>query len=96
MFLSRLHRRITTWVALLTLVLGALAPTVAQALVAGGDRSDWMLVCSVRRVSGSSSRPSKWAASQSGTAAPHAEEGGQHRGQGAQRPHDRPGTSNTV
>lgn len=47
MFLSRLHRRITTWVALLTLVLGALAPTVAQALVAGGDRSDWMQVCSV-------------------------------------------------
>lgn len=47
MFLSRLHRRITTWVALLTLVLGALAPTVAQALVAGGDRADWLQVCSV-------------------------------------------------
>ncbi len=47
MFLSRLHRRITTWVALLTLVLGALAPTVAQALVAGSDRADWLQVCSV-------------------------------------------------
>ncbi|MGI9216006.1 MAG: DUF2946 domain-containing protein [Hydrogenophaga sp.] len=47
MFLSRLHRRITAWVALLTLVLGALAPTVAQALVAGSDRADWLQVCSV-------------------------------------------------
>ena len=47
MFLSRLHRRITTWVALLTLVLGALAPTVAQALGAGGDAADWQQVCSV-------------------------------------------------
>lgn len=47
MFLSRLHRRITTWVALLTLVLGALAPTVAQALVTGSDRADWLQVCSV-------------------------------------------------
>ena len=47
MFLSRLQRRFTAWVALLTLVLGALAPTVAQALVAGSDRADWLQVCSV-------------------------------------------------
>jgi hypothetical protein len=48
MFLSRLHRRITAWVALLALVLGALAPTVAQAVVqSGSQRADWMQVCSV-------------------------------------------------
>lgn len=47
MFLTRLHRRITTWVALLALVLGALAPTVTQAVVSGGDRADWLQVCSV-------------------------------------------------
>ena len=47
MFLTRLHRRITTWVALLALVMGALAPTVTQAMVAAGDRSDWLEVCSV-------------------------------------------------
>ncbi len=47
MFLSRLHRRITTWVALLALVLGALAPTLTQAKVAGGDRADWLQICSV-------------------------------------------------
>ena len=55
MFLSRLHRRITTWVALLTLVLGALAPTVAQALVAGSDRADWLqegMVVTVRSYDG--------------------------------------------
>lgn len=47
MFLSRLQRRFTAWVALLTLVLGALAPTVAQAALTGSDRADWMQVCSV-------------------------------------------------
>lgn len=47
MFLTRLHRRFTAWVALFALVLGALAPTVTQAMVAGGDRADWLQVCSV-------------------------------------------------
>ena len=47
MFWSRLHRRLTAWVALLALVFGALAPTVTQAMVAGGDRADWLQVCSV-------------------------------------------------
>jgi hypothetical protein len=47
MFRTRLHRRFTAWVALLALVLGALAPTVTQAMVAGGDRADWQQICSV-------------------------------------------------
>lgn len=47
MFLTRLHRRLTAWVALFALVLGALAPTVTQAMVAAGDRGDWLQVCSV-------------------------------------------------
>jgi hypothetical protein len=47
MLLSRLYRRFTAWVALLALVLGALAPTVTQAVVMGGDRADWLQVCSV-------------------------------------------------
>ncbi len=47
MFLTRLQRRFTAWVALLALVLGALAPTVAHAMVAGSDLADWLEVCSV-------------------------------------------------
>lgn len=47
MFLTRLQRRFTAWVALLALVLGALAPTVTQATVAGSDRANWLEVCSV-------------------------------------------------
>lgn len=47
MLLSRAHRRFTTWLALLAMVLGALAPTVAQAVVASSDRADWIEVCSV-------------------------------------------------
>lgn len=47
MFLTRLQRRFTAWVALLALVLGVLAPTVTQAMVAGSDRADWLEVCSV-------------------------------------------------
>lgn len=45
--LSRLYRRVSAWVALLALVFGALAPTVTQAMVADGDRADWLAVCSV-------------------------------------------------
>lgn len=47
MFVSRLHRRFTAWVALLALVFGALAPTLTQAMVASGERGDWLEVCSV-------------------------------------------------
>lgn len=47
MLLSRLQRRITSWVALLALVWGALAPAVTQAMVAGSERADWLEVCSV-------------------------------------------------
>jgi hypothetical protein len=46
MFMTRLHRRITAWVALVALVLGALAPAVTQARVAGADRGDWVQLCS--------------------------------------------------
>ena len=47
MLFSRVHRRFTTWLALLAVVLGALAPTVAQAVVASSDRAPWVEVCSV-------------------------------------------------
>lgn len=40
------QRRLTTWLASLALVLGALAPTLAQAVVASSDRSDWVQICS--------------------------------------------------
>lgn len=43
----RLHRRLTTWLAMLALVLGALAPTVAQAMVGSGERDGWLQICSV-------------------------------------------------
>eukprot|EP01136_Pigoraptor_vietnamica_P016485 Opistho-1_new@60513 len=47
MLFSRVHRRFTTWLALLAVVLGALAPTVAQAVVASSDRAAWVEICSV-------------------------------------------------
>lgn len=43
----RLHRRFTAWLAMLALVLGALAPTVTQAMVADGERDGWLQICSV-------------------------------------------------
>jgi Protein of unknown function (DUF2946) len=43
----RLRRRFTAWLAMLAVVLGALAPTVTQAMVAGGDRAGWLEICSV-------------------------------------------------
>lgn len=43
---TRVHRRFTAWLAMLALVLAALAPTLAQAVVAGSDRSDWVQICS--------------------------------------------------
>jgi Protein of unknown function (DUF2946) len=47
MRLSRVHRRFTAWLAMLAMVLGALAPTVAQAVVVSSDRAGWVEVCSV-------------------------------------------------
>ncbi|MDG5977559.1 lipoprotein [Hydrogenophaga taeniospiralis CCUG 15921] len=44
---ARAHRRFTAWLAMLAMVLGALAPTVAQAVVASSDHDGWVQVCSV-------------------------------------------------
>jgi len=46
MLRSRVHHRFTAWLALLAMVLGALAPTVAQAMVRSSDRAQWVEVCS--------------------------------------------------
>ncbi|MFP5467353.1 MAG: DUF2946 family protein [Gammaproteobacteria bacterium] len=43
----RLYRRIGAWLAMVALLAGALSPVVAQAVVAGADRSDWIEVCGV-------------------------------------------------
>lgn len=43
---TRVHRRFTAWLAMLAMLLGALAPTVAQAVVLSSDRSQWVEVCS--------------------------------------------------
>ncbi len=45
--LTRVQRRFTAWLAMLALVLSVLAPTLAQAVAASSDRSDWVQVCSV-------------------------------------------------
>jgi hypothetical protein len=42
----RLHRTFTTWLAMWAMVLGALMPTMAQAMVAATDRGQWVEVCS--------------------------------------------------
>jgi hypothetical protein len=42
----RLHRRIAAWLAMWAIALSALAPAVAQAMVAGSDDAQWMEVCS--------------------------------------------------
>jgi hypothetical protein len=47
MFLTRLQRRFTAWVALLALALGTLAPTLTQAMVVGSDRAEWLEICGV-------------------------------------------------
>lgn len=44
--LTRVQRRLTAWLAMLAMVLAALAPTLAQAVVASSDRSDWVQICS--------------------------------------------------
>jgi hypothetical protein len=43
---TRVQRRFTAWLAMLALVLATLAPTLAQAVVAGSERSDWVQICS--------------------------------------------------
>lgn len=48
--LYRTHRRFTAWLALLAVVMGALAPTVSQALVVVSDRGDWLEVCTTTGV----------------------------------------------
>lgn len=46
MSLTRATRRFAAWVTMLAMVLGALAPTVAHALVAAKGGTDWVEVCS--------------------------------------------------
>ncbi|MBU4518359.1 MAG: DUF2946 domain-containing protein [Gammaproteobacteria bacterium] len=46
MHFVRAHRRLTSWLAMLVMVFGVLAPAVAQAMVASSDRADWVEVCS--------------------------------------------------
>ncbi len=43
----RVHRRFAAWLAMCVMVLSALAPVVAQAMVAASDRDQWIEVCSV-------------------------------------------------
>jgi hypothetical protein len=50
MFWIRIHRRFTTWLAMLALVMSALAPTVSQALVLSSERADWLEVCTTTGV----------------------------------------------
>ena len=42
----RVHRQIAAWLAMWAMVLGALAPTVAQAMVAAAEKGQWIEVCS--------------------------------------------------
>ena len=44
--MSRVHRRFTAWLAMCVMVFAALAPTVAQAMVAASDDGQWVEVCS--------------------------------------------------
>ena len=44
MSVLRLRRRFAAWLALVAVLLGALAPTIAQARM-GGDQSDWLEIC---------------------------------------------------
>ncbi len=43
---TRATRRLAAWLTMLVMVLGALAPTVAHALVAAKGGPDWVQVCS--------------------------------------------------
>lgn len=46
MLLRRAHRRFTAWLAMLAVLLSALAPTLAHAVVAASDGPRWVQVCS--------------------------------------------------
>jgi hypothetical protein len=48
--LRRSRRRLASWLAVLALVVNALAPTLAQAVVTGSGQGDWVQVCSVTGV----------------------------------------------
>ena len=41
----RLQRRFAAWLAIVALLLGALAPTIAQARTTGGERAGWLEIC---------------------------------------------------
>lgn len=45
MLFLRLRRRFAAWLAMVAMLLAALAPTIAQARIAGGDRADWLEIC---------------------------------------------------
>lgn len=53
MFLARWQRRLTAWIALCAVLLGALAPTLAQAALAAQDKAPghWVQVCNASGVS---------------------------------------------
>jgi hypothetical protein len=42
----RAHRRFAAWLAMCVMVFGALAPTLAQAMVAASDNDQWVEICS--------------------------------------------------
>jgi hypothetical protein len=48
--LCRSRRRLASWLAVLALVVNALAPALAQAVVTGSGQGDWVQVCSVTGV----------------------------------------------
>lgn len=41
----RLRRRFAAWLAIVAMLLGALAPTIAQARMGGSERADWLEIC---------------------------------------------------
>lgn len=45
MFAARMHRILIAWLAMLAIMFGALAPTLAHALAAGGDAGVAIEVC---------------------------------------------------
>lgn len=47
MSLLRVRRRFVAWLAMLALLVTALAPTLTQAMVSGGERDGWLQICSV-------------------------------------------------
>lgn len=41
----RMRRRFAAWLAIVAMLLGALAPTIAQARMGGSQRADWLEIC---------------------------------------------------